>query len=378
MPETDFTTSELYALSKKRTGRALGTLALDSALYFLCVLGILQFRSLFLQFVLSITAGFAVGLLFVVGHDFCHQSFTRHRKLNRLIGRVVFLPSLHPFSTWDLSHNKTHHRYTNQRGHDYVWEPLTLSEYEELPPLLRAKYRLYRTATGHLFYNLTEIWWKRLFFPSPRFIGKWKRDYFFDHAIVLLWLILFPLAQMLYLMIWRGIALGVSATMLPRLVILTMVVPFLYFQFLFSTVVFLHHTHPLVRWYSANDQIDWASAQLANTVHVIFPRPVNRCFQWIMEHTAHHLRPSIPLYNLREAQAALEARCPNIIIHRWTINSHIDVLKCCKLFDPSRGGWCDYHGNPTSRAEQEAAGRPEEAEGLKGPTRDTCWERLSI
>src|SRR5438876_8273233 len=42
-------------------------------------------------------SGLIVVMLFVVGHDACHQSFTSSRGLNGWIGRVAFLPSLHVF-----------------------------------------------------------------------------------------------------------------------------------------------------------------------------------------------------------------------------------------------------------------------------------------
>jgi acyl-lipid omega-6 desaturase (Delta-12 desaturase) len=113
-------------------------------------------------------------------------------------------------------------------------------------------------------------------------------------------------------------------------------------------VIYLHHTHPAVVWRTASDDLSWLEAQIPNTVHVIFPGPVNFVFHWIMEHTAHHLRPGIPMYNLTKAQSILEERHEEIIVHRWTLRSHLDTLRRCKLFDIERATWTDYDGNSSS------------------------------
>jgi omega-6 fatty acid desaturase (delta-12 desaturase) len=287
------------------------------------------------------------GCLFVVGHDCAHQSFTRYRRLNRWIGRLAFLPCLHPFSTWDLGHNKIHHRFTNQRGRDYVWEPISLKEYQALRWMSRIRYRFYRTAIGHLFYNLDDIWWRHHFFPRSSVVGKWKSEYVIDHLIVSLWLLAFVSAQAIFLH-WSGFAFGIRlAIRLAEILVFTFVIPFMFFQALFSSVTYLHHTHPNVKWRVASDDVGWFEAQMANTVHVIFPGPINFIFHMIMEHTAHHLRPGIPMYNLKKAQRILEDRHASVIVYRWSLGSHLDTLRRCKLFDVEAITWTDYEGRPT-------------------------------
>ena len=69
---------------------------------------------------LTLAGGIVIGMLFIVGHDAGHNSFTRNRLVNQIVGRIAFLPSAHAFSLWDLSHNRTHHRYNNIAGIDYV------------------------------------------------------------------------------------------------------------------------------------------------------------------------------------------------------------------------------------------------------------------
>src|SRR5579885_36390 len=61
--------------------------------------------SLLVRALLAPVAGLAIGMLFIVGHDACHGSLTPSTKLNAWLGRVAFLPSLHPFAAWEYSHN---------------------------------------------------------------------------------------------------------------------------------------------------------------------------------------------------------------------------------------------------------------------------------
>ena len=67
----------------------------------------------------------ATSRLFIIGHDDCHLSLTPSRRMNRIIGRLCFLPSFTPYSLWEVGHNVAHHGCNKLRGHDYVWEPLS-------------------------------------------------------------------------------------------------------------------------------------------------------------------------------------------------------------------------------------------------------------
>ena len=44
----------------------------------------------------SVLATIAIIRLFIIGHDACHGSLTDHDLLNRVLGRIAFLPSLMP------------------------------------------------------------------------------------------------------------------------------------------------------------------------------------------------------------------------------------------------------------------------------------------
>ncbi|MGQ2980727.1 MAG: fatty acid desaturase, partial [Polaromonas sp.] len=77
----------------------------------------------------------------------------------------------------------------------------------------------------------------------------------------------------------------------------------------------------------------------------------------IMEHTAHHVDMSIPLYKLKEAQKMLEDLLPGrIVIQRFSWRWYFDTARACKLYDFTRQCWTDFAGRPTSALR--AAGLP--------------------
>src|ERR1700756_4963453 len=115
----------------------------------------------------------------------CHQSSPPHRRLNGWLGRLAFLPSLTPYSLWDVGHNVVHHGYTNLKDFDMVWQPHTLETYAALPAWRRALYRLYRSGWAPWLYYLVEIWWLRMFFPSERHMPSRRPIFFADCALAL-------------------------------------------------------------------------------------------------------------------------------------------------------------------------------------------------
>lgn len=319
---------------------------MDLLLYAAAILLILVTHSVLLKACFSIVAGIMTSLLFVVGHDACHQSLTSRRWLNRTIGTLAFLPSLHPYSLWELGHNRIHHIFTNRRGKDYVWEPLTHAEFTELPRFHKLKYRFFRTPVGHYWYYLFEIWWKKMFFPRPREVGAYTTEFVVDHVVVAMWLIAWPCAIVTMAWIVSGGTSNVGQLALA--VLMCCVLPFVVFNLLFSSVIYLHHMHPKVGWTPGDEGDDSSRRQMLSSVHVVFPYYTNLVFHHIMEHPAHHLRPGIPLYHLESGQAALEVNFPEIVVHKWSPQSHVDVLARCKLFDLERRCWVGYDGIPTA------------------------------
>jgi omega-6 fatty acid desaturase (delta-12 desaturase) len=254
-----------------------------------------------------------------------------------VVGRVAFLPSYHPFSLWELSHNKTHHIYTNLRGRDFVWTPATKSEYDAKPLATRALYRLYRTPIGLALYYPIEIWFPRHVWPRAAVLDRPRRSYTLDRLLVLA----FFAAQVA--------AIAHASSGWPVAMLLGVILPWLVFDWLIGFVIYFNHTHPDVRWFG--DAAEWTSFHgiVAGTTRLRFPAWSAPFASAIMNHVAHHVDPRISLVDLESAQDRIEALVPDrIIVQTWSIPALLDIMRRCKLYDFDAARWLDYAGTPTS------------------------------
>lgn len=335
--------SWLVPLCSKSTLVPLLLLALDFTLFFGAITATVWVDAWVGKVLWGMVAGFVIGRLFILGHDACHQSLTPHRRLNRVLGRLAFLPSMTPYSLWDIGHNLVHHGQTNLKGFDFVWAPFSVDEFQHLSPARRLLERIYRSGWAPGLYYFLEMWWKRMYFPTKTYMGARRPVFLWDGILVttfgLLWI---------GLLAWAATALGESLW----LTLLTgFVVPFLFWNFMIGFVVYGHHTHTAVAWY--DNKTEWMRAQpfVSTTVHLIFRFKVGALMHHIMEHTAHHLDMGIPLYRLKEAQQFLEEHLPGrIIVQHFSWKWYFKTARLCKLYDFKRKCWLDFNGNPTSVA----------------------------
>ena len=147
-----------------------------------------------------------------------------------------------------------------------------------------------------------------------------------------------------------GVALLAYATGRDLLPVLAtaLLVPVLFWTAMIGFVVYVHHTHTAVHWHE--ERGEWSRAQpfVSTTVHLEFPLGLGAAMHHIMEHTAHHVDMTIPLYRLRQAQARLEQMLPGrIVIQRFSWRWYFDTARRCKLYDFGRRCWTDYAGTPT-------------------------------
>jgi omega-6 fatty acid desaturase (delta-12 desaturase) len=337
----------LLAFRKRSTIKGIALLLLDAVLYLVAVAGAIFAASVWVKFGCSLIIGLLTGLLFVIGHDACHQSLTPHRKLNNLIGRLAFLPSLHTYSLWDLGHNRIHHRYTNLKGYDYVFTPLTRAEYDGLCRWRRLLERLYRSPCGHGLFYFYEVWWKKMFFPGARDVDKKRAIYTIDSLLIAVWGSLLILSALLLPGTLSAGHLNLSALRWEAL-IFVFLLPQLIWNQLMGFLIYQHHTHPRVAWFS--DYAEWSgSEQLRASVHISFPLWLGLLFHNIMEHTAHHAHMQIPLYELRGAQTTLQRQFSREIIEQpWSLKVYLNNASKCKLYDYDRHSWTDFDGQPTA------------------------------
>jgi omega-6 fatty acid desaturase (delta-12 desaturase) len=331
----------LTPIAERRTALGIVLLAIDWLVFAGLIAGTIVLQAGWAKLLCGLAAGFVIGRLFIIGHDACHQSYTPHRGLNRVLGRIAMIPSLTPYSLWEVGHNVVHHGYTNLKGVDFVWAPLTKDEFEALSPGRRVLERIYRSGWGPALYYLVEMWWNRMYFPRKTYMGtsrpEFTRDGIFVTATAALWIAGLVAAA------W---ATGQSAL---ALVGYGFVVPFLFWNAMIGFVVYVHHTHTAVQWH--DDKHAWAKAApfVSTTVHLTFPFRIGALMHHIMEHTAHHVDMSVPLYKLKNAQKLLEDTLPGrIIVQRFSWRWYFETARKCKLYDFTRRCWTDFQGRPTS------------------------------
>lgn len=340
LPHRKVIRSWLLPLAQRTTVRALVMLAFDYVLLSALAAGTVLFESAWLKLACGIGMGFVTGRLFILGHDACHQSLTPHRRLNKWLGRIAFLPSLTPYSLWDMGHNVVHHGFTNLKGVDFVWAPLTQAEYDALSPGRRLMERAYRSGWAPGLYYMVEIWWRRMMArdrTSNTERPVFSRDCWLVGSFAVVWFAA---------LVGVGLATGQSVLLLLGV---AFVLPLMFWFAMIGFVVYVHHTHVKVSWH--DDRAAWQRAQpfVSTTVHLTFPMQIGALLHHIMEHTAHHVDMSIPLYKLKEAQARIEQMLPSrIVIQRFSWRWYFATARDCKLYDFTRKCWTDFAGRATS------------------------------
>lgn len=341
IPHRKVIRSWLTPLTERVVVKAIILQIFDTVILTAGLIGTVYFESIWVKLLLAIFSGFMIGRIFILGHDACHQSFTPYRSLNKILGRLAFLPSLTPYSLWEVGHNVVHHGQTNLKGFDFVWAPLSLEEYQSLSTGRKVLERIYRSGFGPFVYYIVEIWWNKMFFPSKKTMPATRPAFLWDNVLVSSFAALWVAA----------LTFGAMATNQSILlsVLMGFVIPFIFWNGMIGFVVYVHHTHPSVSWYS--DKSEWLRAQpfVSTTVHLVFPFKWGAAMHHIMEHTAHHVDMGVPLYKLKQAQAKLEEMLPGrIIIQKFSWAYYFDTAKLCKLYDTQRKCWLDFKGNKTA------------------------------
>lgn len=341
----------LLPLSARTTAYPIVLLAFDYALLLAALTGAVLLDAWWLRLLCGMAAGFVTGRLFIVGHDACHQSLTPRRWLNKWIGRLTMVPTWHAYSVWDLGHNGLHHGWTNVRGKDFTWTPLSKEDYDRLTPVGRFMQRKYRTWWGVGFYYIVEIWAKYGMLGAKAPTRRMGVLFWIDRLSIVGHTVALT-AAILFLTDRTGLGANPGGPLVTAgLLTLGIVIPYILWHWVMGFIVLVHHTHPTVPWYG--DVADWSyyAGQVQSTVHVELPRPVEVALHHIMEHTAHHADPRVPLYHLEKAQKALEdAYGDDIVVVPFTVAGFFKTLRTCRLFDYENHRWLDWDGTPTTGA----------------------------
>jgi acyl-lipid omega-6 desaturase (Delta-12 desaturase) len=343
----------LPADSRQRsTATALALFGISVALYLATLVGTMFAPWWPLKLLFSFANTFFIGILFVIGHDACHGAFTPFAWLNAILGRVALLPSWHPYAGWEHAHNHVHHAWTNLCNRDYAWAPYSKTDYDRLSAWRRTIVRFYRTPAGMGAYYFFDVYLKRTIFPSRAFRGHMSVLRFVgDNLLVLA----FVVAQGMFL-VFASRLFGSGSSAVESL-FFGQWLPFLMWNWLIAMIIFLHHTHPRIPWFDDPQEWSFYNGQILGTAHVQFPRPINWVIHNIMEHTAHHADPRVPLYRLGEAQQTLaKALRDEIVEHKFSWRSFRYTLRTCQLYDYRAHCWTNWAGEPTSSRTFEAKG----------------------
>jgi omega-6 fatty acid desaturase (delta-12 desaturase) len=272
--------------------------------------------------------------LFVLGHDAAHGALFSQRWLNRVIGQLAMLPTLHALSVWSYGHNRIHHAFATCEGMDFVWHPATPAQYARLPRWQRVLHRVEWSACGSGVYYLRSIWWDKIVRSAPP-AGQgaaFRRD----RTIVAV----FALAASAALLAigWRSGGIGGALWCWVKV----LVVPWLLWNWAIGWAVYIQHISPDVQWQPRRRWSKFAGQVDGSTVYIL-PAWINLFWHNIFVHVPHHVDPRVPYYHLPRAAAALRERWPEPLRERpYRLRDYVRTTRRCKLYDFERGGWLTY------------------------------------
>ena len=314
-------------------------LALDLVIYALMVMGVIMADEVWLKILLGVAAGAMIALAAIVGHDAGHQSLSTSRLLNRILGTVAFLPALHPFSLWKHHHNRVHHVFTAQLGVDNAFPPMTVAQYRSASRWERRRYRFIRSIWGQPVFYLLDVWLPHMFLPFLHHAKKISRETWLDIALVHAWFVVFLAATTALTLRVHQVDILVAVA---SAFVFAWAIPFLVWNAFISFLSVVQHTAPNLRWSEPTGRPSTVEQSLEGTVHVQFPEWLDRLMHRIMKHPAHHLNVGIPLQCLKEAEAHLERSAPETRTARWSIRYHLELTRCCQLYDPRANRWVTF------------------------------------
>jgi len=330
------------AVDRRSLRKGVTLFAAHFALYFATLGGALAPLPVAANILFAIANGVFIALLFIVGHDGAHGSLVPGRQLNLWIARFAFIPCVHSVSLWRVIHNKHHHGRTNLKGVDGVWAPMSKKEYDAAHPARRWLERVYRGPWGPLIYYYIAFWLHRVLLPlAPEVRGQWRR-HVPDSIFVLTGFVLTLTGVMM-----TGTMLAPERS-LWCVFLLGWAVPFALWNYLMALTTYLNHTHPSIAWF--NDEALWNRyrGNVLGSAHVKMPINLVPLYTKVMAHTAHHVRPKIPVYVLPDAQAELKREYGNLVEYKLTLSEYKRIYCACKLFDFDRMCWTDFDGVPST------------------------------
>jgi omega-6 fatty acid desaturase (delta-12 desaturase) len=125
-------------------------------------------------------------------------------------------------------------------------------------------------------------------------------------------------------------------------VLLFFVAPWLVTHAWFSATTLMHHSASDVPFVTSEH---WTrnAGRILLTTDYMYPRWLLFLTHNISVHTAHHVAPPVPFYNLVKAQAALKEAYPGMIRERQLRPRYLwDVVRRLHFYDPESGFYADF------------------------------------
>jgi omega-3 fatty acid desaturase (delta-15 desaturase) len=227
--------------------------------------------------------------LFVVGHDCGHQSFSKHKWLNDLIGHLSHTPILVPYHGWRISH-RTHHKNTGNIDNDESWYPVTESEYNDMPLAQKiGRYYVFLLAYPVYLFKRSPNKEGSHFLPGSSLFKPSEKWDVITSTVLLIGMVGL-LGFLTYQWGWMWLLKYYA-------------VPYLVFIIWLDLVTFLHHTEADIPWYRGED---WTFLKGAISSIDRNYGLVNHIHHDIGTHVAHHIFLNIPHYNLLKATEAIK------------------------------------------------------------------------
>ncbi|HEX4997650.1 MAG TPA: fatty acid desaturase [Terriglobia bacterium] len=245
--------------------------------------------------------GWALVGLFVIGHDCGHESFSRRRWVNTLVGHLSMAPLANDFHAWKLSHTH-HHAYTLLRGQEVDWASrlLTREEYEKpgTKPgwITRLGYALPFGVAIWIGWNMINRGFAMRTAIDPRTLAK-ERGRLITSSVIMSAMVLG-----IYGGLWS--AFGVWGMLkfygIPAAIAAATG----------SLIITIQHASEDSLIY---DREEWTPlrGQMVSTFDVRFPRWMEWLWFDINTHIPHHLAPAIPWYHLKRAAPPLRKAFPD-------------------------------------------------------------------
>jgi omega-6 fatty acid desaturase (delta-12 desaturase) len=329
---------------RSSTAVGLAFFLYDFGLYWAGIAGVLLLPELWMKVLAATVAGFKLSALKTLGHDAAHGCLVRGKRLNWLLGVIVYAPCLYNYRMWVYDHHVGHHPHTNGPIKD-TYTPFTKAEYDAMPAWRRWLERVYRgpAVIGWALYYLVERWWDMKLFPRGRMPAAHRKAAWPHFWFLLAYCALFfgaLAAAPLY-----------STTGSLLAIVLGAIYPFVVFMAVTGWGLYLQHTHPDIAWLRGTDEdnkVFYDRGELL-AVHWKMPGWFGRLTHDVMDHPVHHLHPRIPCYRLKAAQAKLnELLGEHAVVQKFTLRSFLDTLRRCKLYDFDNHRWLDFDGRPTT------------------------------